>query len=207
MTRSKLVLATALTLLLGLSLVPTPALAGDADAAATTAAHVELDAPDNGIVALLGPQIGALGPPTALKINAQYWHRLLDGLAFHASAAMTFGGEASWTSSHPDTPDARYDSTVGGELQAGVRVAVFDFAELPFETYVRGALALDLTGGEELIGYMFGPAAAMGLSYPLMPGLDLVADAEMGLGFGQYKAEGGVFALTFDLLVGAQMAF
>lgn len=201
--RSVLV-ATALAALVLVSL-SAPALAADPGVRASVATGDE--PADMGIASLVGPQIGAVGPPTAFKVGVQFWHTLYARFAFQAGAAMSFGGETTWVSSHPDTPDARYDSTVGGELQAGVRWILFSLDEAPFETYLRGAIGIDLTGGEEFIGYAFGPSAAIGLSYPLMTGLDLVADAEIGMGYGQYKAQGGLFALTFDLLVGAQIAF
>jgi len=161
--------------------------------------------PTWGIVSTLGPQVGISGPPSALAIKAGFWHRLVDRIAFHASVGMAFGGETTFEGSG-DTPDATYSSTVGAEFASGIRY-LLDLGDIPVDTWVRGDLAVDLTGGQELIGYMLGPAAAFGVGYRVADGLDLVAEAEIGLGYGQYRAESAVFAATFDLLVGAQIGF
>ncbi|PIV74890.1 MAG: hypothetical protein COW55_07680 [Rhodobacteraceae bacterium CG17_big_fil_post_rev_8_21_14_2_50_65_11] len=72
---------------------------------------------------------------------------------------------------------------------------------------MRGGLAVDFTGSDGLIGYMVGPTAAATVTYPVSPELELIAETEFGLGFGQYKGSGSTLASTLDVLVGAQVRF
>ncbi|OIP41053.1 MAG: hypothetical protein AUK47_07005 [Deltaproteobacteria bacterium CG2_30_63_29] len=166
---------------------------------------VRLDGTEEmGVATLLGPQLGLSGPPTALKLQVQFWRALAPDFAFLAATGLTIGGETTFEGDGA-TPDAQFNSTVGGEFSANVRYQL-DFG-WPLLTYVRGGLAVDFTGSDGLIGYMVGPTAAATVTYPVSPELELIAETEFGLGFGQYKGSGSTLASTLDVLVGAQVRF
>ena len=154
-----------------------------------------------GVATTLGPQVALYGPPAGLKVQAQFWRELFEDYAFFAGLGLIVGGEADM-----DDGGADYDSTLSGELAVGVRWPI-ELSWLPIPTHVRGALNVDLTGGETLIGYSIGPSAAFGVSYPVGPDFELLGEVEAGLGFGQYKGSGVVLASTVDLLMGAQFRF
>lgn len=168
-------------------------------------ADLQLDTSEEmGVATLLGPQLGLSGPPTALKVQVQFWNEIAPDFAFLATTGLTIGGETTFEGSD-GTPDSKFDSTVGGEFSANVRYQL-DFG-WPVLTYVRAGLGVDFTGSNGLIGYMVGPTAAATVTYPISVDLELIAETELGLGFGQYKGSGSTLASTLDVLVGAQIRF
>src|SRR5690606_10903846 len=134
-----------------------------ADDSVGVSSTTTVEAPEMGIVTVFGPRVSASGPPTAFKLEAQFWTLMVDSLAFHAATGMTISGETQFDSSDPLIDDARYSSTVGGNFEVGVKWFL-DFLDWPVDTWLRGALAVEVTGGEQLIGYSFGPTVGGGVS-------------------------------------------
>jgi hypothetical protein len=153
---------------------------------------------------VLGPQMSVSGPPTALQVQAQYWHRLSGPWAFHSGLGMTFSGQTSLEGDQGRVSD--YDSTMGMTFAAGARLDL-DLGWYPINAYVRADMTFEFVTSDAWVGYLMGPSMAFGVAYPLTDSLGLLAEVETTTGYGLFQSSGSVFAWTIDALIGAQVSF
>lgn len=179
-------------------LVSTMGVAADAQAQDL---HAQAEETHDGIATTLGPQVGFFGPPTALKVQVSYWHDFSEAFAFYATTGLLFTGEIQ-IAGDEGLPDAAHASTFGAGFGSGVKIT-FDLGIDPVELYTRAGVNFSFMTADRLVGYMMGPAAALGVSYEITEGFGLLAEVDTTLGYGQYQGAGNAFAWTMDLLAGA----
>jgi hypothetical protein len=174
----------------------------DEGAATTLDARYETSASEMGVSTLLGPRVGLSGPPTGFAVQLQYWHALDELWSLYGSLGLAVSGELELGSG---AEQRSYGGSSTPSVGAGVR-RVFELGAEPMSFYGRAGVLASFLNSGGFLGGMFGPELGVGLGYPLIDALSLVAESSVALGYAEYEGEGGL-GLCFELAVGLQLQF
>lgn len=180
-----------------------------AEPAPPVAEAPEDDLGDQAISAQLGLAAGGRMTPGGLRLSGHYLYQLSGRDWFDGGAHFTFGsGEAGCFRDRDNAVICDHGATSGSgvEVVAGVRRMLR--AQGGFRPYARLGIGLGIAryGDDDISGFTVALHAGAGLRVTVAPSIAVVAEADLGLGYGSFNHELGNAPYT-GLAVGAGVEF
>jgi opacity protein-like surface antigen len=169
--------------------LPAPAAPGRAAPPVATAAPSDDDMGDQAISAELGVAAGGRVTPGGLRIAGQYLYQLSDDDWFDGAASFTYGsGSAACFRNRNNAVVCQHGLADGAglELQATIRHMLAP--QGAFHPFVRLGVGLGVVrfGRDDVTGFTIPAHGGGGVRVTIAPGVALVAEGDLALGFGSF---------------------
>jgi hypothetical protein len=172
--------------------VETAAKAEDADGELGTSERGELDDDpgDQGVGAAMGIAAGGRVTPGGLRFTGHYLYQLSSDDWFDGTASFTFGGgDAACFSDRMATTQCGHDFNDGNSIELAAGVRRMFAARGQFRPFARAAVGLSFVRfrTDDVTGLVVPLHLGGGVRARVAPGLAVVGQAEVMLGFGSFS--------------------
>ncbi|MEJ7597331.1 MAG: hypothetical protein WKG01_05415 [Kofleriaceae bacterium] len=179
-------------------LAPAPAAATQVSAldrddgalAATERVVVDTDPGDQGIGATIGMAVGGRVTPGGLRITGHYLYQLSSQDWFDGTASFTFGGgDAACFRDRMDVTSCGHGVNDGNSIELAAGIRRMFAARGAFRPYARAAIGLSYVrfGSDDVSGLAIPLHAGGGVRAHVAPGVAVIGQAELMLGFGGFS--------------------
>ena len=145
---------------------------------------------DQGVAVELGLAAGARTTPGGLRIGGHYLYQLSDRDWFDGASSFTFGSsQAACFRDRANQLICDHGAGDGAGFELSGNIRRLFVPQGAFRPFARVGLGLGLSrfSDDDVAGFTVRLLAGGGLRVKLSPGMAILADAELGFGFGSFN--------------------